>query len=107
MVPARNSHGSAAKAGVEALVRVLAREEARNRIRANAVAIGITDTDLFGPVRESWGEKAAKRVIGKIPLQRIGKPEDVAHAVVFLLSDEGAYVTGKVLQVDGGQYIGG
>lgn len=107
MVQARNPHGAAAKAGVEALVRVLAREEARNRIRANAVAIGITDTDMVRPVFESWGEETVKRVIAGIPLGRIGTPEDVANSVAFLLSDEGAYITGKVMQVDGGQFIGG
>lgn len=107
MVQARNPHGAAAKAGVEALVRVLAREEARNLIRANVVGIGLTDTDMTKPVFESWGEETVKRVIASIPLGRIAKPEDVANAVIFLLSEEGSYITGKVLQVDGGQFIGG
>jgi len=107
MVQARNPHGAAAKAGVEALVRVLAREEARNGIRANVVGIGLTDTDMTRPVFESWGEETVKRVLAGIPLGRIATPQDIAHAVTFFLSEEGAYITGKVLQVDGGQFIGG
>jgi NAD(P)-dependent dehydrogenase (short-subunit alcohol dehydrogenase family) len=107
MVPSRNPHGAAAKAGVEALVRVLAREEARHRIRANVVAIGITDTDMARVGLDSWGEEVTRRVIKGIPLGRIGTPEDVAQAVVFLLGDESSYITGKVLQVDGGQLISG
>lgn len=107
MVPARNAHGAAAKAGVEALVRVLAREEARHRIRANVVAIGITDTDMARVALDSWGEEITRRVVAGIPLGRIATPDDVAQSVLFLLSDEGAYITGKVLQVDGGQWIGG
>lgn len=105
MAPARNPHGAAAKAGVEALVRVLAREEARNCIRANVVAIGITDTDMARHSLDSWGEEITQRVIAGIPMGRIGTPEDVANCVVFLLGQEGAYITGKVLQVDGGQMI--
>ena len=107
MVPARNPHGAAAKAGVEALVRVVAREEARNHIRANVVAIGITDTDMARFALQSWGEEITKRVIKSIPLGRIGTPQDVANSVIFLLGDDGAYITGKVLQVDGGQLITG
>jgi NAD(P)-dependent dehydrogenase (short-subunit alcohol dehydrogenase family) len=107
MVPSRNAHGAAAKAGVEALVRVAAREEARNGIRANVVAIGITDTDMAKVALGSWGDEITQRVTKGIPLGRIGTPEDVANAVVFLLGEEGAYITGKVLQVDGGQLISG
>jgi NAD(P)-dependent dehydrogenase (short-subunit alcohol dehydrogenase family) len=107
MVPSRNAHGAAAKAGVEALVRVTAREEARNGIRANVVAIGITDTDMAKVALGSWGDEITQKVVKGIPLGRIGRPEDVANAVVFLLGEEGSYITGKVLQVDGGQLITG
>lgn len=107
MVPPRNSCGAAAKAGVEALVRVTAREEGRHGIRANAVAIGITDTDIVKPIFEKWGAEATARVLAAIPLQRIGQPEEVAAMICFLLGEEAAYITGKVMQVDGGQFIGG
>lgn len=107
MAPAKNACGAAAKAGVEALVRSIAREEARNGIRANAVAVGITDTDMLAPLFKEWGEKATERVLASIPLRRTGKPEDVAKAVAFLVSEDASYVTGKILEIDGGQHIGG
>lgn len=107
MVPARNAHGAAAKAGLEALVRVFAKEEARHGIRANVVGIGITDTDMAAKTLKSWSAETLKRVIASIPLGRIATPADIAQSVAFLLSDEASYITGKVLQVDGGQFIGG
>lgn len=107
MVPAKNSCGAAAKAGVEALIRVTAREEARRNIRANAVAVGITDTDIIKPIFEKWGPEATEKVLADIPLQRIGQPGEVAKTVAFLLNEDAAYITGKVIQVDGGQFIGG
>jgi NAD(P)-dependent dehydrogenase (short-subunit alcohol dehydrogenase family) len=105
MCQPRNAQGAAAKAGLEALVRVVAREEGRRGIRANAVAIGLTDTDMGRAAFAEWGEETTKRVIKGIPLQRIGTPEEVARVVCFLAGPDGAYITGKVLQVDGGQII--
>jgi NAD(P)-dependent dehydrogenase (short-subunit alcohol dehydrogenase family) len=105
MCQPRNAQGAAAKAGLEALVRVVAREEGRRGIRANAVAIGLTDTDMGRAAFAEWGEETTKRVIRGIPLQRIGTPEEVARVVCFLAGPDGAYITGKVLQVDGGQII--
>jgi len=107
MCQARNAQGAAAKAGLEALVRVVAREEGRYGIRANAVAVGLTDTDMARTAQDQWGEESWKRVVSHIPAGRIGTPEEVANLVTFLASPEGAYVTGKVLQIDGGQFIGG
>jgi 3-oxoacyl-[acyl-carrier protein] reductase len=94
-----------AKAGVEALVRVLAREEGRHGIRVNAVAVGLTDTDMGREALGLWGPERAERVVGAIPLGRIGRPEEVARMVAFLASQDGAYITGKIVQVDGGQFI--
>lgn len=107
MCQARNAQGAAAKAGLEALIRVVAREEGRHGVRANAVAVGLTDTDMGREAFERWGPETTERVVAGIPAGRIGTPEEVARFVTFLASDEGAYITGKVLQIDGGQYIGG
>lgn len=107
MVPSRNSPGAAAKAATEALIKVLAREEARHGIRANVVAIGITDTDMVRPMFEKWGEAATRKVLSNIPLGRIGNPEEVANLIAYLLDEKAVYVTGKVFQIDGGQFIGG
>jgi 3-oxoacyl-[acyl-carrier protein] reductase len=104
---AKGAQAAAAKAGLEALVRVLAKEEGRYGIRANAVAIGLTDTEMGADAERHWGAEALKRLIGATPLGRIGKPEEIARAVAFLASDDASYITGKVLQVDGGQIIAG
>ncbi|MBM3489946.1 MAG: SDR family oxidoreductase [Alphaproteobacteria bacterium] len=105
MCQSRNSQGAASKAGLEALIRVIAREEGRYGIRANAVSIGLTDTEQARLAFERWGPKATEQVIAGIPLQRIARPEEVARMVLFLAGEEGGYVTGKVIQVDGGQII--
>lgn len=105
MCQARNAQGAVAKAGVEALIRVLAREEGRFGIRVNAVAVGLTDTDMGRDALEGWGRETSERVVRAIPLGRIGAPEEVARVVAFLASDDASYITGKILQVDGGQFI--
>jgi len=105
MCQPRNAQGAVAKAGVEALIRVLAREEGRHGIRVNAVAVGLTDTEMGREALGMWGPETADRVVRAIPLGRIGRPEEVARMVVILASEDGAYITGKVIQVDGGQFI--
>jgi NAD(P)-dependent dehydrogenase (short-subunit alcohol dehydrogenase family) len=107
MCQPRNVQGAAAKAGLEAMIRVVAREEARHGIRANAVAIGLTDTDMGRAAFAQWGPETSERVVRAIPLRRIGTPEEVARVVCFLAGPDAAYITGKVLQVDGGQIIAG
>jgi NAD(P)-dependent dehydrogenase (short-subunit alcohol dehydrogenase family) len=107
MCQARNVQGAAAKAGLEALVRVVAREEGRRGIRANALAIGLTDTDMGRVAFAEWGPEVSARIVRAIPLQRIGTPEEVARVICFLAGPDGGYITGKVLQVDGGQIIAG
>ena len=107
MCQARNVQGAAAKAGLEALVRVVAREEGRRGVRANAVAVGLTDTEMGQTALEQWGPETTERILRGIPLRRIGTPEEVARVVAFLAGPDAAYITGKVLQVDGGQIIAG
>lgn len=90
------SHYAASKAAVETFTLSLSREAAVYGIRVNAVSPGIIDTDQLEPARCAE--------IGKsIPLGRIGSPKDVAQAVLWLLSDEAAYITGIVLPVAGGR----
>ena len=92
------SNYAAAKAGVQALVRVLARECAKRKIRVNAVAPGAIDTAMMASV----AEKAREHLCSAIALGRMGQPEEVASAVLFLCSGLASYVTGHVLEVDGG-----
>ncbi len=89
---------SASKAGIIGLTKALAREVAARNITVNAVAPGFVLTDLTS----SLPEDITKKINENIPLGRWGTVEDVAQATAFLVSDEAAYVTGHVLQVDGG-----
>jgi len=94
---------SACKAGVIGFSKALAREVARHAITVNVVCPGPTETQLLSDVM--GGERGAKILEGMrrtIPLRRLGRPEDVAGAVVYLASEEAAYVTGQVLSVSGG-----
>ncbi len=105
MCQPRNVQGAAAKAGLEAMIRVVAREEGHRGIRANAIAIGLTDTDMGRAALAQWGPQTSERIVRAIPLRRIGTPDEIARVVCFLAGPDAAYITGKVLQVDGGQII--
>jgi 3-oxoacyl-[acyl-carrier protein] reductase len=92
---------SASKAGVIGLTKTIAREFAQRGININAIAPGYIET----PMTEVLPEKAKEELKKLIPMERLGKPEDVAEAVLFLVSEESNYITGQVLNVNGGIYM--
>jgi 3-oxoacyl-[acyl-carrier protein] reductase len=92
---------SASKAGVIGLTKTIAREFAQRGININAIAPGYIET----PMTEVLPEKAKEELKRLIPMERLGKPEDVAEAVLFLVSEESNYITGQVLNVNGGIYM--
>jgi 3-oxoacyl-[acyl-carrier protein] reductase len=93
---------AASKAGLIGLTMAMAREVASRNITCNAVAPGFIETSMTAALNEEFKQTALK----SIPLGRIGSPEDVASAVRFLASDEAAYITGHVLNVNGGLLMG-
>lgn len=97
-----STHYSAAKAGILGLARALARELAPDGIRANAVAPGAIDNDF---TKGRMTEAIKAEIANGVPLRRLGTPEDVAGACLFLASDLSAYVTGAVIDVNGGLHI--
>jgi len=101
------SNYSAAKAGLIALTRTLAREVGRYGIRVNAVAPGFIETDMLNELRQNPRDNAALKMAltQMIPLARFGKPEEVAQTVGFLCSKASSYITGHVLIVDGGLHV--
>ena len=91
----------AAKAGLIGLTKALAQEMAPRQITVNAVAPGFIDTDMTAVLTDELKEK----LLAQVPLRRLGRPEEIAAAVRFLASDEAGYITGHVLNVNGGMYM--
>ena len=91
----------ASKAAVNGLTRALSRELGKDGVRVNAVAPGVTRTDMVAALPESM----VAPLLQKIPLARMGEAEDIADAVVFLASEKASYITGAVIPVDGGAIL--
>lgn len=92
---------SASKAGVIGFTKSLAREVASRGITVNAIAPGYVAT----PMTENLPESAKKAFLELLPMRRFGTPEEVAHVVKFLLSDEASYITGQVININGGMFM--
>ncbi|HAS46039.1 MAG TPA: 3-oxoacyl-ACP reductase FabG [Microscillaceae bacterium] len=93
----------AAKAGVIGMTKVWGRELGKHNITVNAIAPGPTDTSMLATVPEEMRQQMKQR----IPLRRLGQPEEIAKAILFFASDASSFVTGQTLTVDGGTYLGG
>jgi acetoacetyl-CoA reductase len=94
---------SAAKAGIIGFTKALALESAKKGVTVNAIAPGYVDTEMVQAVPE----KVLQSIIDQIPVGRLGRGEEIAHAVSFLASDSAAFVTGSTLTVNGGQFMAG
>jgi acetoacetyl-CoA reductase len=92
---------SAAKAGVIGFTKALAMENASKGVTVNCVCPGYIDTDMVAVV----SEKAMERIVSGIPVGRLGTADEIAALVVYLASDQSAFMTGAVLSINGGQYM--
>ena len=92
---------AAAKAGILGIIKSVAKEAGSRGVTANVVAPGYIETDMTA----SLSEEVRREILGHIPAGRYGRPEDLAKAVAFLISDEASYINGQVLAVDGGMVL--
>ena len=92
---------AAAKSGIHGFTKALAQEGAAKGITVNAIAPGYIDTDMVRAVPED----VLKKIVAKIPVGRLGKPEDIADGVLFLIKDESSFITGSTLSINGGQHM--
>jgi NAD(P)-dependent dehydrogenase (short-subunit alcohol dehydrogenase family) len=94
------AHYCAAKAGIAGLTVAMASELARTGVTVNAVAPGPIDTPMVRESSERWIE----RIIKTVPMRKLGGPEDIAYAAVYLASDEAGFMTGQIVSPNGGLY---
>ncbi len=92
---------AAAKSGIHGFTKALALENAAKGITVNAIAPGYVDTDMVRAVPED----VLKKIIGTIPVGRLGRPEDIANSCMFLIDDESSFITGSTISINGGQHM--
>ena len=92
---------AAAKSGIHGFTKALAQEGASKGITVNAIAPGYIDTDMVAAVPPDVLEK----IVARIPVKRLGKAEEIARAVLFLVADDGGFITGSTLSINGGQHM--
>ncbi|MEO0325764.1 MAG: acetoacetyl-CoA reductase [Myxococcota bacterium] len=92
---------AAAKSGIHGFTKALAQEGARNGITVNAIAPGYIDTDMVRAVPE----KVLQKIVAKVPVGRLGQPEEIARGVLFLVGDGAGFITGSTLSINGGQHM--
>jgi acetoacetyl-CoA reductase len=92
---------ASAKAGILGFTKALAQEGASRGVTVNAVSPGYVETDMVRAVPAN----VLEQIVGRIPVGRLGKPEEIARAVLFLVADEAGYITGSTLSINGGQYM--
>ncbi|MEM1417329.1 MAG: acetoacetyl-CoA reductase [Myxococcota bacterium] len=92
---------AAAKSGIHGFTKALAQEGARNGITVNAIAPGYIDTDMVRAVPE----KVLQKIVAKVPVGRLGQPEEIARGVLFLVGDDAGFITGSTLSINGGQHM--
>lgn len=92
---------AAAKSGIHGFTKALAQEGARFGVTVNAIAPGYVDTDMVASVPE----EVLKKIVAKIPVQRLGNADDIARGVAFLTADEAEFITGSTLSINGGQHM--
>ncbi len=94
------AHYCATKGGIVAMTEEMAGELAQYNIRVNAVSPGVIETPMIDPIKKDPNQE--KAILARIPMHRVGKPEEIAKTVLFLASDDSSYITGSVVVVDGG-----
>ncbi|MDP9163441.1 MAG: acetoacetyl-CoA reductase [Pseudomonadota bacterium] len=92
---------AAAKSGIHGFTKALAQEGARNNVTVNAIAPGYIDTDMVAAVPED----VLGKIVAKIPVNRLGKASEIARGVAFLTDEEGGFITGSTLSINGGQHM--
>ena len=95
------TNNAAAKAGIQGFTKALAQEGAPRGVTVNAVAPGYVETDMVRAVPAN----VLEQIVARIPVGRLGKPEEIARAVLFLVADEAGFITGSTLTINGGQYL--
>jgi len=101
LAPPQMAHIAAAKTGAHGLIKSIAAEFASSGVTANVIAPGLVDTPILG----NFSEQALHEFARRVPVGRIGRPEEIAEAAVYFASEEAAYVTGQVLNMSGGVVI--